>query len=429
MDIIAFITIAFFVFAFVIISTERISKTITALLCGFSFIIFHIVGQEEAFRHVDWNVVLLLTGMMIIVGITKSTGLFQFLAIKTAKMVRGDPMAILILLSMLTGVLSALLDNVTTVLILTPISILIAVELGVSPLPYVISGAISSNIGGTATLVGDPPNIMIGSSAGFGFLDFLLNMGLAVVLIYPFFCLAVFLLFRKSLRVSAERRARIMEFDEHQVIENRPLLLKSLITLTLVIGAFLTHDLHHIEPATLAMAGAALLMLLTDAHDVEEFFREVEWETIFFFIGLFIMVGALVEVGVISRLATLVLKASNGNIERTGIIILWLSGVVSSFVNNIPYVATMIPLVHDMGAVMGDEAVIPLWWALALGSCFGGNGTLIGASANVVSAAISGKNGHKISFLTFTKYGILITVISLIISTIYLHLRYFITAP
>lgn len=414
--------ILIFVTSFVLITLEKINKTIVALLGAFIFIILGIIGQHAAFEEIDWNVIFLLIGMMVIVGITKETGIFQYAAIKTAKAVNGEPIRILILFSFLSAVFSAILDNVTTVMILTPVIILVAVELGLSPVPFVISSAVASNIGGTATLIGDPPNIMIGSAAEFGFLDFIVNLGPIVVINFFILCLIIYLLFRKKLKVSIERRARIMEFDESRSITNKSLLIKSLIVITLVVGGFLIHDKIGLKPATIAMFGAALLMLLAGSEDVEKFFHEVEWGTIFFFIGLFILVGGLVHLGVIKILSSALLSLTEGNIALTSGLIIWLSGIMSAIVDNIPYVATMIPMVEHMGEAVGAAAVEPVWWSLALGSCFGGNGTLIGASANVVGAGIAGKNGFKISFIEFTKYSSFITVITLITSSVYVYL-------
>ncbi len=415
------IGLSIFIICFVLITLEKINKTIVSLLGAVIFIILGIIGQDAAFEEIDWNVIFLLIGMMVIVGITKNSGIFQYTAIKTAKAVNGEPVRILILFSFISALFSAILDNVTTVMILTPVIILVAVELGVSPVPFVISCAIASNIGGTATLIGDPPNIMIGSAADLGFLDFLKTLGPIVLINFILLCFIIYFLFRKQLKVSIERRARIMEFDESQSIKDKPLLVKSLIVISLVIIGFLLHDHLGLKPATISLFGAALLMLLAGSEEVDHFFHEVEWGTIFFFIGLFILVGGLVELGIIEMLSTALLSFTEGNIALTSELIIWLSGIMSAIVDNIPYVATMVPLVEHMEAVMGQAAVQPVWWSLALGSCLGGNGTLIGASANVVGAGIAGKSGFKISFLDFTKYSAFITVITLITSSIYIY--------
>lgn len=414
----------FFILLFILISFEVADKTVLSLLGAIIFIAIGIIGQHEAFESVDWNVIFLLIGMMIIVGIIKKSGVFQYIAIKCAKMVKGDPVKIIILFSVMTAILSALLDNVTTILILTPVIILVSVELGVRPIPFIISAALASNIGGVATLIGDPPNIMIGSAAGLGFTDFIVNLGPLVVILLVVFCFVIMLFFKKELVVSMERRARIMDFDEKASITDVPLLIKSLSVMSVVLVLFLLHSVIGLEPSTVALGGAAVLMLIAGAEEVEEFFHEVEWSTIFFFIGLFMMVGGLVKLGIIEFLAQKYLGLTHGDPVITSTSIIWVSGIISSVLNNIPYVATMIPLVDTLGNNIGATAIVPVWWSLAIGACLGGNGTLIGASANVVSAGISGRSGYKISFMEFTKYGMVITVITLIISTIYVYLRY-----
>ncbi len=425
MDFLNIFAIVIFVIVYVFISNEKVNKTIIVLLGASIYVIFGIISQENAYAAIDWNVIFLLIGMMITVGITKQTGVFQYIAIKTAKLARGNPQKILILLSLITAILSAFLDNVTTILILTPVTILITVELGVSPIPFIIAQAIASNIGGTATLVGDPPNIMIGSAANLSFNDFLVNLLPIVVAILFVFLLFMYFFTGKNMHVTNERKARIMDLDEDKAIENKNLLIKSLIVLSIVIIGFLTHEAMNLEASTIALFGASLLMLLTGSHEIDKFFQEVEWGTIFFFFGLFIMVGGLVELGIIKSLSILMLKITANNVEKTTYLILWLSGVLSAFVDNIPYVATIIPLIQNMGHHLGTEAIRPIWWSLSLGACLGGNGTLIGASANVLAVGLARKSGYKISFWDFTKYGLIITFVSLIMSTLFLYLRYF----
>ncbi len=416
------VAVTFFVLLFILISLEVVNKTILSLLGAVLFLAMGVITEKMAYHEIDWNVIFLLIGMMIIVGITKRTGLFQYIAIKIAKAVHGDPMKILILFALLTGLLSALLDNVTTVLILTPVTILISVELGLNPVPFIISSALASNIGGMATLIGDPPNIMIGSAAGFGFNDFLLTLGPLVIILMIAHALIMLITFRKDLKVSMERRARIMDFDEKASIRDKKLLVKSLLVMGTVLVLFLLHGQIHLEPATVALGGAAVLMLLAGGEELEEYFNEVEWSTIFFFIGLFIMVGGLVSIGAIDFLAGQYLHLTGGSIKATSLSIIWVSGVFSAFLDNIPYVATMIPLVEHLGEQLGSTAINPVWWSLAIGACLGGNGTLIGASANVVSAGISGRSGYKISFMEFTKYGMVTMFVTLIISTVYVYL-------
>lgn len=425
MSVQALIASSLFVLIFLIISTEKIHKTVVALFGAAVFILFHFTQQNQAFADIDWNVIFLLIGMMMIVAVMKNTGVFQYVAIKSAKMTKGNPVKILMFLTVITAIFSAFLDNVTTVLIIVPVTILIAVELGVSPEPFVISEAISSNIGGSATLIGDPPNIMIGSAAKLTFLDFIINLTPAIVIILIASNVLLYFMFRKKLVVTNERKARIMDFDETKTIENKPLLIKSLIVLFMVILAFIFHGIAHIEPATIALCGASVLMLITDSHKFEKVMKEVDWGTIFFFIGLFVIIDGLVRLGIINKLSQLLLSATKGDVKMTTYIILWGSGILSALVDNIPYVATMIPLIETFKNSLGAAEISAMWWALSLGACLGGNGTLIGASANVVSAGISEKSGYKISFLTFTKYGVIITFVSLIISNIYIFVRYF----
>ncbi|TFG82707.1 MAG: hypothetical protein E4H20_07100 [Spirochaetales bacterium] len=420
----AVLAVIIFGAVYLAITTDLVNKTAAAILGGMLMIIFGIVSQTKAFSYVDWGVIFLLIGMMVITGITKRTGLFQYLAIKVAKLARGEPMAIMILLSLVTAITSAFLDNVTTVLIIVPITFLIAVELGVNPTPFVIALAIASNIGGTATLIGDPPNIMIGSASGFSFMDFLLNLSPVVIVILIAFSGFITLVFRKKLKVSNERKARIMDFDESKAITDKVLLWKSLLVLGLVIVAFLLHGALGLEPATVALSGAALLLIISGYKEVETIFAEIEWTTVLFFLGLFMIVGALVDIGVMGLLSKSLLSATSGHLRVTTFAILWGSGILSAFVDNIPFVATMIPLIKDMSQSLGASAVEPLWWALSLGACLGGNGTLIGASANVISAGISAKNGHPISFMQFFKYGSIFMIISLIISSVYLLIRW-----
>lgn len=419
---VVYVAVGVFGVSMLAIITEKIHKTSVALFGAMLMVLLGVESQQQAFSHIDWNVIFLLIGMMIITTITKRTGLFQYLAIRLARMARGEPIAILLLLAIATAVISAVLDNVTTVLILVPITFLIAVELGVAPTPFVITLAIASNVGGTLTLVGDPPNIMIGSAAHFGFMDFIVHNGPIIALNMVGLCIFVYFAFRKSLVVSNERKARIMAFDSSKAIEDKPLLVKSLSILGLVIASFLLHSLLHLEPATIALSGAAALLILSGIQDLEELLGEIEWTTIMFFMGLFMIVGGLVETGLMARLSALLLSLTAGHLESTTIVILWASGVLSGLVDNIPFVATMIPLIEDMSASLGPLAVEPLWWALSLGACLGGNGTLIGASANVVAVGISRKNGFAISFLDFSKYGALYTVFSLGISSAYLIL-------
>jgi Na+/H+ antiporter NhaD/arsenite permease-like protein len=422
---IAWTALALFLGVYVAISLEAAHKTIVALVGAALFLLVGVLDATEAFAFIDWHVIFLLVSMMVIVNIARHTGMFQWVAIRTAKLARGEPALILVLLSLATALMSAFLDNVTTILITAPVTILIAVELGISPVPFLVCGAIASNIGGTATLIGDPPNIMIGSAAGLSFNDFLANLAPAIIVCLAGFSLMAWLLFRRQLRVSATRKARIMSLDARQAIQDRPLLAKSLAVLGAVIAGFLLHDLLHVEASVVALTGASVLMLISDRHEVDAVLRDVEWGTIVFFIGLFVMVGGLVKLGLIAAVSRWLIGLTGGHIPTTATVVLWASGVLSAFVDNIPYVATMTPLIKDIGSSLGATAVLPLWWALSLGACLGGNGTLVGASANVVTAGIAGKSGYRISFLEFTKFGALFMLMTLLLSNGYLWMRYF----
>lgn len=435
MDAQMLIALAIFLICYVFIATEKINKIVVALSGAVIYLLFGFLPQTKAFSdYIDWNVIFLLIGMMIMVGIIKTTGVFQFIAVYLAKKAKGSPKKILIILFFITGIFSALLDNVTTVIIICPISILIAVEMGISPLPFVITQALASNIGGTATLIGDPPNIMIGSAAGLSFLMFVRNLA-PFVIINMFACAGiVYLFFRKQLIVSNERRARIMEFEEKALITDKSLLVYSIVVFCIFLLLLLLQDILHLSAATIALTAAVLLMLKANKINIEHFVsNEVEWGTILFFIGLFIMVGSLEEVRLIALLSEKVMEFTKGNIKLTAVSLIWTSGIASAFIDNIPFVATMIPVIKDFAVNLGTTPLaknmlspeMPLWWALSLGACFGGNGTLIGASANLISAGICKKSNYPISFLTFTKYGAIITVFNLTLSTLFILFRYF----
>ena len=377
-----------------------------------------ILDQEKAFKLIDWNVIFLLMSMMVIVGIVKKTGFSQFITLKAAKLVKGDPIKILILFVIITALLSALLGTVTTILLIVPVSILIAVELGVSPKPYIICEAIGANIGGCATLVGDPTTMLIGSASKIDFLGYIILVDPILLVILLLACFIMVLFFKKDLVVSNQRKARIMDFDESKSIQDIPLLIKSLVVIGLVIVGFLAHNITHFEPSTIALFGAAILMILAGGKEVDHYFSEVEWGTLFFFVGLFTLVGGVVELGLIKKLGNLLLTVTGQNLKVTSFVIIWASGIISALVDNVPYVATMIPLIKDLGTVFGDKAMVPLWLSLLLGADLGGNATLVGATANVVASGLANKSGYKISFWDFTKYGAIITLVNLTIVTI-----------
>lgn len=435
--------VVIFVLAYVGIASEKIHKTVVALAGAVLMLLLGILNQHEAFHGhegkpgmgVEWNTIFLLIGMMLIVSIMRETGVFQWVAIKSAKVAHGEPIRIILLLSGVTAVLSALLDNVTTVLLIAPVTILIAESLDVDPVPFLVCEILASNIGGTATLVGDPPNIMIAGPTGFSFVEFVVRLTPPIVVVFAAYALTIWIALRKRIHVSDEKRETVMAFDETRAITDRPLLIKSLIVLGLTLFGFMVHGAFGLEPATIALSGATLLLLVSKRHPLKHL-EEVEWATIFFFIGLFIMVSALVKRGIITILAGKLFQITAGNRTVLVMVILWLSAVVSGIVDNIPYTATAIPVIFSVSAEMlgpgaaalTDRAlahhalVQPLWWALALGACLGGNFTVIGASANVVVAGISEKSGHRITFGRFLKYGIPLTLQSLVISTAYVWL-------
>ncbi len=422
-----------FVITYVVIVTEKINRAIVSLTGAGLMIIFGILNQEQAVRGVDFNTLGLLTGMMVIVAVTRKSGVFQFVAIWSAKKVDAKPWGILLMLSLVTAVFSALLDNVTTVLLVAPVTLLITEELKVNPYPFLFAEIFSSNIGGTATLIGDPPNIMIGSAVGLTFNQFLLNLAPITPLIMVVTLIAIWFIWGRSMTATDEARHRVMRFNEREAITDIPLLKKSLAVLTLVIVGFvLAHPLH-LEPATIAMFGAALLLLLKNlgadaeqqSEDVHHTFGEVEWVTIFFFVGLFIVVTGIEHAGLLNILANWVIQQTGGDMAITAIAIIWVSAIFSAIIDNIPFVATMIPMIESMAPTFGgDEALIPLWWSLALGACLGGNGSLIGASANLIVAGFAERAGHRIRFLPFMAMAFPLMLISIVIATVYVYFRY-----
>lgn len=407
-----------FIATYILIVSEKFKRTAVALLGAATMLAFKVINQEHAFGSIDFNTIGLLIGMMIIIIITKKTGVFQYVAIKAAKLAKGDPWKILMFFSVITAISSAFLDNVTTVLLITPVTLVITETLEITPIPFLISEIIIANIGGTATLIGDPPNIMIGSATKFGFVDFIVNLGPVVVVIFIVVMFVLKVLYRNKLNVKEELKNKILSFDENKSIENKNLLKKSLTVLGLTILGFAFHQVLHFESATVALIGAATLLFISKL-DPEEILLEVEWTTIFFFAGLFVLVGALEEVGIIDSIAQNVVSLTKGNLYMTTLIVLWVSAIASAFIDNIPFVATMIPLIKSIG-VMSTMSITPLWWALALGACLGGNGSLVGASANVIVAGMVEKSDYKISFIKFMKVGFPIMILSLVIATVYL---------
>ncbi len=415
--------ILIFILTYIAIVSEKIHRTVIALFGAGLMILFHVMTQEEAFAQIDFNTLGLLVGMMIIVNVVRQTGLFQYLAIKSAKIAKGDPTRILIYFSILTAVASALLDNVTTILLIVPVTLVICDTLKLNPIPFIIAEILGSNIGGASTLIGDPPNIMIGGETGLNFDDFIINLLPLMIIVFVITIIALRFIFRKSLKTDDEYKKEMLSFDEKKAITDKPLLKKSLFILFLTITGFVLSEFIEVRSASIAMFGAASLLLISKIEP-DEILEKIEWTTIFFFIGLFILVGSLESIGVIEYLAQKILAITNGNLRILTLIILWMSSFLSSFLDNIPYVATMVPLVKTMsdGATIAFE---PVWWALSIGACLGGTGTIIGASANVVARGITEKHGFKITFLGYMKIAFPIMLISIGIATAYLLIFYF----
>jgi Na+/H+ antiporter NhaD/arsenite permease-like protein len=419
--------VALFALVLLLIALELVNRTVIALLGAGVLLAVGVVGQEEASSEfVDWNTIGLLAGMMIIVVILEKTGVFEYLAIKSAQWGKARPGRILILLALVTAFLSAFLDNVTTVILMVPVTFLIADALDSSPMPFLLTQVMASNIGGAATLIGDPPNILIGSAAGLSFAEFVVHLTPVVLLTLPPVLGVLYLMFRNDLRTTKEAEEVISGMDARSSIRDGVLLRKSLIVLGLVILAFFLHGALHLEAATIALLGAAALMLYARV-DVEEVLRDVEWPTLLFFVGLFILVGGLEVTGFIGGIAELLTNVAGGASAATAVIVILGSGIASGIVDNIPFTATMIPVIQDLAEAedLSEAETQPLWWALALGADFGGNLTLIGASANVVVAGMSERAGEKISFLKFMAYGIPVTLVSLAIATVYVVARYY----
>ncbi len=413
--------------AYLFIATEWVPRMTVALVGAGLMIIIGATDDHGVFfsekTGIDWNVIFLLLGMMIIVGILQQSGLFEFLAIWAAKRAKGRPFVIMVMLVVITATLSAFLDNVTTVLLIAPVTLLICDRLAVPVVPFLIAEVMASNIGGTATLIGDPPNIIIASRAGLSFNDFIVNLAPIVAVLLLVFIGLCWLLFRKQLRFDPERVERVMALNPREAIRNVPLLVKSLVVIGLVLAGFILHSVVGVGPAIIALLGAGLLVLITRLEP-RKIFADVEWETLLFFVGLFIMVGSLVNLGIIEQVGKVAIAAIGDNYLAAGTGLLFGSAIVSGIVDNIPYVATLAPLTSDL-VQAGGAAAHPLWWALALGADLGGNLTAIGASANVVVLGIAKRAGHPISFWTFTKYGLIVTPITILLCLPYLWLRYF----
>jgi Na+/H+ antiporter NhaD/arsenite permease-like protein len=417
----AWVAAVIFTVAYVAIASERVDRTLIALLAGLAVVAIGIIDQHDAFAAIDFNVIFLLAGMMVLAGALARTGFFQWLAARSVRLSRGEPFRLLVILSVVTAVLSAFLDNVTTVVLTTPVTLSVARTLRVSPHPYLISQILASNIGGTATLIGDPPNIMIGSAAGLDFAAFLLNLGPVTLVVFGAFLLTMRVAFRGALQAPDEEREAKLEETEASAITDPRLLTRALIVVALTMLGFLGHSFIGLEAATVALLGATILMLVGPL-DPHEALKDIEWSTLFFFVGLFMLVEAVVHVGIVSGIANAIVGATGGQPGVAAIALLWFSAVASAIVDNIPYTATAIPVVERL--VVSGLPADALWWSLALGACLGGNFTIVGASANVVVANVAARAGYPIRFLEFFRYGAVVVVLSLAISTVYVALRY-----
>ena len=427
MDNSAYIAIVIFAIAYMVIISEKIHRTVIALTGAMLMIVMGILSQEQAVSHIDFNTIGLLTGMMIMVNITSETGLFNYLAIWAAKKVKANPTKLLIALSALTAVCSAFLDNVTTVLLTVPVTFSITSQLKIPVQPFLIAQIMSSNIGGTATLIGDPPNIMIGSAVPeMDFMAFLTNLGDICIIIFAITIAILIGIYHKKLVTTKDLQAKVMAMNERKELKDTTLLKKCLTVLFLTIITFMFHSQLGLESATVALTGASILMLITMGtreKSIANILSRLEWLAIFFFVGLFILVGGLVETGVIKAMAAEAIKITSGNVTASTMLILWLSAIASAFIDNIPFVATLIPMIKEMG-LMGMTNLEPLWWALSLGACLGGNGTLIGASANVVVAGMASAHGEKLSFIGYLKIAFPLMILSIVIASVYIFFKY-----
>lgn len=415
------IAIVIFAATIITVMTEKVHRAVAAVVGALLLILTGVLTVESGFSYVDINTIGVLIGMMLFVAIVKNSGIFEYIAIKAAKIAKGRPWPLMLLLCIITAVLSGFLDNVTTVLLIGPMTLAITNMLKTSPVPFFITQIMSSNIGGTATLIGDPPNIMIGSAAGLSFLDFVANTGLAVIFVLAAMLVCFYFIYGRKLHVEEDAMAEVLQLDESKAIKDRPLLIKSVVMIVIVVFAFIFHSQLHLESSTVALTAAGI-MLLIGRQDVEEAIAGVEWSTLIFFTGLFIVVGGLQETGVIQIVANTLVDMTAGHMTLTILLILWVSAIISAFLDNIPFVATLIPLILTMESSGVDVA--PLWWAVSLGACLGGNGTLIGASANVVLSGISNRHGFPITFASYFKVGFPLMLLSVGICTIYMLLRY-----
>lgn len=421
MDTMQILSVVVFLAVMAAIISEKIHRTVAAVAGGVLLVVLRVLTVDSAVSYIDFSTIGVLIGMMLFVAVVRNSGLFEYMAIKAAKIAKGNPWRIMLLFTLLTATLSAFLDNVTTVLLVGPMAIAITGILGLDPVPFLLAQIMASNIGGTATLIGDPPNIMIGSQAGLTFMDFVANTGIAVVFIMAALSVCFYFIYGKRLVVAPEKMEAVMQLDEKKSIKDHALLVKSVIMIAVVVVCFVFHSTIGIDSCVVALASATI-MLLIGRQDTEEIVLGVEWSTILFFTGLFVVVGGMQETGIITALGNALVEVTGGNEMLLMLLILWGSAIFSSVLDNIPFVATMIPLILAMQADGMD--VTALWWALSLGACLGGNGTLIGASANVVLSGISAKHGHPITFARYLKIGYPMMLMSVVISTVYLLIRF-----
>ena len=417
------------IISYFFIATEKIPKVTVALVGASLTLLLGLLGQNAKvngtlnpyyfINYVDFNVVFLLVSMMIIVSIATRSGMFNWVANEMLKMTKGHPKTILCCLAVFTAVASAFLDNVTTVILIMPVTFAISKELDINPMPYLITEILASNIGGTSTLIGDPPNIIIGSAAGLSFMDFIKELTGIVAIILLIVIIIMTLWFKKMLKTTRNKMEKIAQMDNSNIIKNKGLMIRSLIVLTLVILGFVTHDATHIQTCVCAMAGASILLLFEKPTDI---LTDVEWSTIFFFIGLFIIIGGFEKAGGIELMAKWLIDVTHGSQALASMVILWGSGILSGIVDNIPYTATMTPMIAEIAAAKGATFAEPMWWCLSLGACLGGNLTIIGAAANVIVSETSAANGHRIKFMEYLKYGVVATTISLLLSMAYIWL-------
>ena len=426
-----FISASILIIAYIFIALEKIPKVTIALLCGVITILSGLVSQSKSvngilnpdyfINFVDFNVIFLLVSMMIIVSIAARSGMFNWIANELLKLTKGHPKLVLFTLGIFTAVTSAFLDNVTTVILIMPVTFFIAEQLEINPVPFLITEIFASNIGGTATLIGDPPNIIIGSAAGLSFMDFVRELTGVVSLILVIVTALMLFIFRKSLVADAEKMKAVANLDNSKTITDFPLMIRSAVILVLVIFGFVLHDVTHIETCVTAMLGASVLLLFEKPKDI---LCDVEWNTIFFFIGLFIIIGGLDASGGIALMAKWILNITQGSQNAASMLILWASGLISGVIDNIPYTATMTPMLLEIQKTMGADYTYPLWWCLSLGACLGGNMTIIGAACNVIVSETSAHKGYPISFMGFLKYGVVTMLISLFISSVYIWFRF-----